>query len=143
MAGTLTSGATPSEVGRARTRLDCLYEEWLSGGTPGWTTAIDIVRTDGSLVVLADLPGVTPEALMIDVEDGILTISGNPEVPMDRTDARYVRRERRAGSFCRSVALPAGVDAEQVTATTHDGVVEVTIPLPAGTSQENSGRRSR
>ncbi len=143
MAVMLTSGEPSTELGAVRTRLDCLYDEWLNGGTPAWTAAIDIVRTNGNLVVRADLPGVKPEEVRIHVEDGILTIAGDPDARGDRTDARYVRRERRAGSFCRSVALPSGVDARQVMATTNDGVVEVTIPLPVAATRESAGRLSR
>jgi HSP20 family protein len=47
-----------------------------------------------------------------------------------------VRRERRHGSFSRSMALPAGVDAKNITASTRDGVVEVTIPLPKEATKE-------
>jgi Hsp20/alpha crystallin family protein len=50
--------------------------------------------------------------------------------------AHYVRRERRRGSFSRSMALPAGVDASKIAATARDGVVEVTIPLPTGANRE-------
>ena len=142
MAVMLTSGEPSTELGTVRTRLDRMYDEWLDGRAPAWAPAIDIVRTNGRLVLRADLPGVKPEAVRIDVEDGILTVSGEPEAPDDRTDARYLRRERRAGSFCRSMAMPPGVDAEQVTATTNDGVVEVTIPLPVAAAREKAGRPS-
>ena len=47
-----------------------------------------------------------------------------------------MRRERRYGSFRRSMALPAGVDARKIEAKTHDGVVEVTIPLPNEANKE-------
>jgi HSP20 family protein len=139
----LMSEKPAAELGTVRTRLDCLYDEWLNGGTPAWTAAIDIVRTVGSLVVRADLPGVKPDAVRIDVEDGILTVSGDPGIPGDRADARYVRRERRAGPFCRSVMLPADVDADKVRATISDGVIEVTIPLPLPASRERPGRLAR
>ena len=48
----------------------------------------------------------------------------------------YVRRERRFGAFSRSIALPAGVDAQAIKAQTHDGVVEVTVPLPSGATTQ-------
>jgi HSP20 family protein len=66
----------------------------------------------------------------IEVEDGILTVSG--EHQEDRTDmdaGHYVRRERRFGAFSRSIALPSGVAGQAIGAQTSDGVVEVTVPL--------------
>lgn len=127
-------------LGTVRTRLDCLYDEWLNGATPSWTVAIDILHTGGYLVVRADLPGVKPDAVRINVEDGVLTVSGDPGAPGDGADARYVRRERRAGPFCRSVMLPADVDTDQVMATISDGVIEVRVPLPAAPIRETPGR---
>lgn len=47
-----------------------------------------------------------------------------------------MRRERRYGSFSRSMALPGGVDAKKIKAKTHDGVIEVTIPLPKEANKE-------
>jgi HSP20 family protein len=139
MAVTLMPAEPSAERGTVRTGLDCLYDEWLDGGTPAWTAAIDIVRRTRNLVARADLPGVKPDAIRIDLEDGILTISGDAAARAYGRDARYVRRER-AGLFCRSVAVPAGVDAAQVKATTSDGVVEVTIPLSVPAIRESPAR---
>ena len=98
--------------------------------------AIDVVRDDGHLVVRADLPGIKPEEVKIEVEDDILTISGEHEERTEGKDYGYVRRERRYGSFSRSVALPGGVDAKKIEASTRDGVVEVTVPLPKEAAKE-------
>jgi HSP20 family protein len=107
-----------------------MFDEWLDGRERAWTPAIDVVRETGDLVVRADLPGIKPEEVKIEVESDILTVSGEYEERTEKKDKNYVRRERRYGSFKRSMALPAGVDAKQITASTRDGVVEVTIPLP-------------
>jgi Hsp20/alpha crystallin family len=71
-----------------------------------------------------------PEEVKIEVEDDILTVSGEHEEHKEQKDKHYVRRERRYGSLSRSMALPPGVEAKNIKAKTHDGVVEVTIPLP-------------
>jgi HSP20 family protein len=136
MAGTLTRWDPFAELGELRTRLDRIFDEWLDGRERAWTPAIDVVREDGHLVVRADLPGIKPEEVKIEVEDDILTVSGEHEERTEEKDKRYVRRERRYGSFRRSMALPTGVDAKQITAETHDGVVEVTIPLPTEAKKE-------
>jgi HSP20 family protein len=112
-----------------------MFDE-LTAGPRTWTPAIDVVRENGNLVVRADIPGIKPEEVKIEVEDDILTVSGEHEERKEEKDKQYVRRERRYGSFIRSMALPPGVDAEQIRATTHDGVVEVTIPLPREAKSE-------
>lgn len=130
MPGTLTRWEPFAELGDLRGRLDRMFEEHLEGEQRGWSPAIDVEHGDGNLVVRADVPGIRPEEMKIEVRGDILTVSGEHEERKEDKDRRYLRRERRFGSFRRSLALPAGVDAEKIEATTQDGVVEVTIPLP-------------
>ena len=94
------------------------------------------MREDGHLVVHADLPGIKPEEVKIEVEDDILTVSGEHRESKEEKEKNYVRRERRYGSFSRSMALPPGVTAKDIKARTHNGVVEVTIPLPKEAKKE-------
>jgi HSP20 family protein len=136
MPGTLTRWDPFAEFGELRSRFDRMFDPWLDGHERAWTPAIDVVRDDGQLVVRADLPGIKPEEVKIEVEDDILTISGEHEERTEEKDKDYVRRERRYGSFSRSMALPAGVDAKKIRASTRDGVVEVTVPLPKEVSKE-------
>jgi len=136
MAGTLTRWDPFAELGELRHRFDRMFDEWLDGRERAWTPAIDVVREDGHLVLRADLPGIKPEEVKIEVEDDILTVSGEHQESKEEKDKNYVRRERRYGSFSRSMALPAGVDAKKIKAQTHNGVVEVTIPLPAPAAKE-------
>ena len=136
MPGTLTRWEPFAELGEMRLRLDRLFDEWLDGHERAWTPAIDVVREDDHLVLRADLPGIKPEEVKIEVEDDILTVSGAHEERREDKDKRFLRRERRYGSFTRSMALPAGVDPKKIKAKTHDGVVEVTIPLPKPAKKE-------
>jgi HSP20 family protein len=107
-----------------------MFDDWAEGRQRAWTPAIDVMRDDGNLVVRVDVPGIKPEDVTVEVEADILTVSGEHEESKEEKDKQYVRRERRYGSFSRSMALPAGVDASKIQATTKHGVVEVTIPLP-------------
>jgi len=136
MPGTLTRWDPFAELGEMRSRFDRMFDEWLDGRERAWTPAIDVVREDGHLVVRADLPGIKPEQVKIEVDDDILTISGEHEERKEQEDKDYVRRERRYGSFSRSMALPGGVDAKKIKASTRNGVVEVTIPLPKEGTKE-------
>ncbi|HTP18830.1 MAG TPA: Hsp20/alpha crystallin family protein, partial [Solirubrobacteraceae bacterium] len=122
--------------GELRTRFDRLFDEWLDGRERAWTPAIDVVRENDQMVLRADLPGIKPEEVKLEVEDDILTVSGEHRESKEEKDKHYVRRERRCGSFCRSMALPAGVDPKKIEAKTHDGIVEVKIPLPKEAKKE-------
>jgi HSP20 family protein len=135
MAGTVTRWDPFAEWNELRTRFDRIFDQ-IDGGNRVWTPAIDVERDDGNLVIHADLPGIKPDEVKIEVEDDILTVSGEHEERKDQKDKHFVRRERRYGSFSRSMALPTGVDAKKIKATTHDGVVEVTIPLPTEAKKE-------
>lgn len=132
MPGALTRRDSFDEM---RTRFDRLLDE-LDGRERAWIPAIDVERKDDNLVLHADVPGIKPEEVKIEVADDVLTISGEHEESKEEKDKSYVRRERRYGSFSRSMALPPGVNAKEIKATTHDGVVDVTIPLPEEPKQE-------
>ena len=115
-----------------QTRLDRLLEDVVGEGKRGeWTPAIDLIRDKNKLTLRVDMPGITPDDVKIEVRDDIITVSGQHEEATEEKDENYVRRERRFGSFSRSIALPSGVDPDKIEATSKDGVVEVTIPLPA------------
>lgn len=67
-----------------------------------------MIRRDDTLAVRADLPGFTPDEVKIEVEDGLLTVSGEHQEDRSESEGgRYVRRERRFGAFSRSIALPS------------------------------------
>jgi HSP20 family protein len=137
MAGALTRWDPFAEIAELRSRLDRFFDE--PGGHPqgAWRPAIDVMRRDDRLVVRADLPGLTPDEVKIEVEDGVLTVSGeHKEARADTGAGSYVRGERRFNAFSRSIALPSGVDAEANKAQARDGVVEVTVPLPSGATTQ-------
>ncbi|MGO9247712.1 MAG: Hsp20/alpha crystallin family protein [Solirubrobacteraceae bacterium] len=136
MPGTLTRWEPFAELGELRTRFDRMFDELVDGRQREWTPAIDVVRDNGNIVVRADVPGIKPEEVKIEVQDDILRVSGSHEERKEEKDKHFLRRERRYGSFSRTMALPAGVEAKKIKAKTHDGVVEVTIPLPKEAKQE-------
>ena len=82
------------------------------GGTPRrWIPAMDLVETDDHFVLKADLPGLTEDDVHIDVEDNVLTVSGERKAEHEDKREGYVRVERSYGAFRRSLTLPEGVDA--------------------------------
>jgi HSP20 family protein len=99
--------------------------------------AIDVIDEDDALVIRADIPGMKPEEVKIDLHDDVLTVHGEHEESSEDKNKRYVRRERRFGAFTRSIALPPGVDASEIKAKSRDGVVEVRIPKPQRTEPKS------
>ena len=131
MARAITRRRPFADFAELHTRLDRLFEDLVAEGERReWTPAVDVVREEAKIVVRADMPGIKPEEIKISVDDDILTISGEHEETKEEKDEQFVRRERRYGSFMRSIALPAGVDPEKIEATSKDGVLEVTVPTP-------------
>ena len=135
MARTITRWDPFAELADMRSRFDRLLGDLGDGGRE-WMPAVDMVRDNGHLIVRADVPGIKPEEIEIKAEAGVLTISGKHEETAETKDEQFVRRERRYGAFSRTMALPEGVDPKKIKATTHDGLLEVTIPLPKTAAQE-------
>ncbi len=98
------------------------------GGEPSqWSPALDVLSEEGDVLVRAELPGVKPEDVDITLSRGVLTISGQREAEQERRGAGYYVRERRHGSFRRSMQLPEGVDENSISARFENGVLEVRI----------------
>ncbi len=127
MNGSLTRWHPFSDLAELRERLDRALEE---RGDDLWAPRIDVVEEEERIVLRADLPGMTPEDVTIEVEDGVLTVSGTRTEEKEEKGKRFVRRERRSGSFSRSMTLPKGVDPRAIEASAEHGVLEVTIPVP-------------
>jgi HSP20 family protein len=136
MASSLTRWEPFAELGELRSRFDRMFGDLTEAREHAWTPAIDVVRDNGNLVIRADVPGIKAEEVKIEVEDDILTVSGEHEERKEQKDKHFLRRERRFGSFSRSMVLPPGVEAKKIKAKTHNGVVEVTIPLPKEPKKE-------
>ena len=94
------------------------------GGGP----ALDAYEEGDTLVVEAHLPGLKPEDLDINVEQGVLTISGQTEAEEERKERNYLIREHRTGRFSRSLHLPATYDADACQAEFEHGVLRLSFP---------------
>jgi HSP20 family protein len=92
-----------------------------------WAPALDVLQEDGDIVVRAELPGVKQEDVEITFHNGVLTISGERKAEEQKEGSGYYVRERRYGSFRRSMSLPQGTDESSINARFHDGVLEVRV----------------
>jgi HSP20 family protein len=95
-----------------------------------WIPAVDLAETEGDYVLKADLPGLTEKDVHIELENNLLTVSGERKVESEETRKGFHRVERSYGSFTRRLTLPEGVDADAIKATVTNGVLEVRIPKP-------------
>ena len=122
----------------AQGEVDRLFNEMLGGlsrrrgrqGSPAVRpvgAGVDVLTKDGDLVIRAELPGVKLEDVDITLQNGVLTISGEHKVDQEEERGGYHVRERRYGSFRRSMTLPEGTDESKVHARFEDGVLEVTV----------------
>ncbi len=92
-----------------------------------WGPKVDISEDNGNYVLTAELPGVEPDDVDIEMEGNVLTIGGEKDVKREHEDERVQLSERRYGAFARSFTLPSAADPENVTAEFHQGVLTVRV----------------
>jgi len=107
--------------------MDTRTAEGSSVATSDWVPAVDIKEEEDSFAIVADIPGVAPKNIEVHMENGMLTIKGEKESEKKEEREGYKRVERSYGSFYRRFSLPDTADAEEITANSNNGVLEVRI----------------
>lgn len=144
MSSTSTDPFEPRQTGeKVRQELEKLVETVWSGseralgalGLSGLTghemhPRLDITETETAVEVVADIPGIDPENVNISLAGNMLTLSGNHPLRAPSEHSVVHRQERSAGEFSRSVPLPCPVNADDVSATAKNGVLEITLKKP-------------
>lgn len=92
-----------------------------------FTPAVDIFETEKEITLLADMPGVTAEALTIDLRDDTLTLQGDIK-PEARPDEQNILQEYQVGSFFRQFTLSEAIDQNRIDAKLKDGVLQLALP---------------
>ncbi len=110
--------------------FNTVFDTPATSGNRRWVPAMDLVETADAFVLRADLPGMTQEDVKLEIEDSVLTVSGERKAEHEAKEEGFYRLERAFGSFSRSLTLPKGINAEAVAATFVNGVLEVRIPKP-------------
>jgi HSP20 family protein len=101
-----------------------------NGGQRRWIPAMDLVEEGDHYVLRADLPGLSEGDVKVELEDNVLTISGERKSEREERKDGYYRVERASGRFSRSLTLPEGVDPDRIEAHFKNGVLEVRVPKP-------------
>jgi HSP20 family protein len=89
---------------------------------------MDLYRDGDHYVLTADLPGIDPGSVDIDVDGQLLTIRAERTLT-SAEDVKWITREREAASFLRQLNLGQGIDTERISASYSNGVLSVTIPV--------------
>jgi len=127
------------ELGTLQTEMNRLFTTFFDSPTAHagngatsrtWIPAMDLVETDSDFVLRADLPGMSEDDVHIELEDNVLTVSGERKAEHEERKEGYYRVERSSGSFRRTLTLPEGVAPDAIKATFDRGVLEVRIPKP-------------
>ena len=108
------------------------------GNRTGWSPAVEVTERDGKYSVRAELPGLSPNDVKVEVANNALVIQGERKVEHEENDGGVQRTERQYGLFYRSIPLPEGADLEHASAKFVNGLLEVTVPVP----QQKEQRRS-
>lgn len=95
-----------------------------------WSPAVEVFEKGDTLVVRAELPGVSKDDVSVDIADDVLRIEGERRQESEDRGEGFYRSERSYGRFMRAIPLPEGVDGDNADARFQDGVLEITLPAP-------------
>ncbi len=122
------------EMMSIRETMDRLFDSYFYGQpgelTGGWTweLPLDVTEKDDAFLVKASLPGIKPEDLDVTFENNTLTIRGEVKAEEESEGTRYHLRERRYGTFARSITLPRGIQGDAIEANYEAGVLTLRLP---------------
>jgi HSP20 family protein len=106
-------------------------------GDRAWSPAIEVTQREGNYLIRAELPGVTPDAIKLEVTDDAIVIQGETRAEHEETRGDIHVTERRYGAFYRAIPLPEGAKPDEARARYENGVLEITVP----TEEQGSRRR--
>jgi HSP20 family protein len=94
-----------------------------------WSPAIEVTQSDGTYRIQADLPGLSPQDVKVDISEGEVAIQGERRHEHQETKEGVHRSEREFGVFYRRIPLPEGAEIDQAKASFRNGVLEITVPV--------------
>lgn len=131
--------AAVGPFGSLQREIDSVFEEFGRGWPWGPGRArglkLNVAETEKEIEVTADVPGIEPENIKVELREGLLTIKGEKQADKDDKGKDYHLVERSYGMFERSVMLPADVEADKVAARFDKGVLTVKLPKKPGAAE--------
>lgn len=130
----LTRWNPTREMLSLRRAMDRMFEDFYGNQDTDWDQAItwslplDVVENEGEYLVKASIPGMNPDDLEITYDNNVLTIRGEIKSEEEKKGERYHMRERRYGSFSRSISLPTTVNPDGIQASYENGVLNLHLP---------------
>jgi HSP20 family protein len=122
-----------SLLGRITEEFDRILQPFLSESERAniaWIPTVEVSQHDGKYHILAELPGLSPNEVRVEVDDDAVILQGERQVEREANEGGIRRSERQFGMFYRRIPLPEGADPEQAKAKFHDGILEITMPAP-------------
>ena len=116
--------------------LGQVHSDGAIGVTAIWEPPVDIYETDDALVLQVELPGVSKDAVSVELYEHTLTLSGERTREPAVTGGQYQREERRYGAFQRAFRMPTIVDQAKIQATYKDGVLALRLPKHAAATPQ-------
>ncbi len=121
------------DLASLRESMDKLFEEFTtrrprSAAPVVWPPAVEVYETDADIVVKAELPGIDPKNVDIQVADDTLTIKAEAKVEQESKNRNYYVRELRYGSFVRALTLPSSPQGDMAKASYKNGILEIRVP---------------
>lgn len=124
------------EFDRLHEEVDRLFKtavpEHTAVSEAGWIP-VDVMETGEEVILRAELPGVKPDAVKVNVEDNVLTLSGEKKLENEDRRDQYLRIERYYGKFSRAFSLPHYVDSTRIAAEYREGILTLHLPKKAET----------
>lgn len=123
-------------LNRIQSRINDLFDETFgrprahptANGAAVWFPPVDVLESRDSYLIRAELPGMKKEDFNLELQDGVLTLSGERKFEEPANGVEYHRIERSTGKFFRSFSLPQTVKTDEIKASFRDGILEVHVP---------------
>jgi len=115
-----------NQFDRILARINPEFDEELL--TTPWMPAADVIETKDAINIKVELPGMTEKDIKVEMENGVLTLTGERKTYKELPEKGYKNIERFYGTFTRNFVLPPNVDFNKITATYVNGLLELTLP---------------
>jgi len=117
-----------SEMNRLRREMNGLFNNYGRAGGATTYPLLNAYDDKDTIVVTAELPGLSKDRVNITFSDGVLTIAGQQETPANLKGMTVVRKERSEGEFKKTLRIPTKINQDGINASFSNGILTVTLP---------------